>query len=161
MRPFITKRGFLVKGHQEFSRNMTEKCDSAADGETIHMNIERRHENADLNRFTLQEFIVADLPNLHDLAIRGCDNQILTCRSYSFRITKKIQCEQEQAEKDHKHPHPQPLPFQKMPDNQRTSDGQRTNNCNNVVPVPCDHLLVTTWTFFGLRERDRVSRVGA
>ena len=59
------------------------------------MHIQRRHENADLDRVLFDVFFLPERGNCHHFAVSGGDDQVVSLRGSSVRIPEEIESEEE------------------------------------------------------------------
>ena len=104
MRLLVTKRRFFIECHQVLPREVPEVLHRTGDGVAIHVDIEGRHEDADLHRIALEILILPDRLQQNNLPVRRGDHQPVPRGSRPVRIPEEIQGKEKKKEEESNEP---------------------------------------------------------
>lgn len=117
---------------------MLEVRHSSIDRIAVHVNVEGRHEDGNLNGFTLEEFIFKNLPHNNNLAVSRRDDKIPSLRCCPVRVTEKIQREEEKSKQNADETKLEGLQFNQIPTQQTADDDNCGNGEKDIIAIFCD-----------------------
>ena len=87
---FIFKAHLIFKGRQETTTSILAEGNLSIDRCPVSMNIKYRKEDSYFFTFFMEEGILIDIGNVHNLAVRRRENQVIPFWDNPFRITEEI-----------------------------------------------------------------------
>lgn len=117
---------------------MLEVGNLSVDRIAVDVNVERRHEDGNLNGFTLEKLIFKNLLNDNNLAVSRRDDKIASLGRCPVRVTEEIQREEEKSKQNADETKLEGLQFNQIPTQQTADDDNCGNGEKDIIAIFCD-----------------------